>query len=57
MDNSELVNVLDTGENLGVHLAGFFFLEPSVLDDMLEKLAARAVLHDKVEIVVVLDHL
>lgn len=57
MDDSKLVDVLDAREDLSVHLARFSLLETSVLDDVLEKLASRAVLHDQVQVFVVLNQL
>mgnify|MGYP006093167101 CR=1 FL=1 len=56
MDNAKLMNILDTGDNLLVHLGCLCFFEPPVLDYVLEKLTARTVLHDQVQIVVILDH-
>lgn len=57
MDDSKLVDVLDAREDLSVHLARFSFLKTSVLDDVLEKFASRAVLHDQVQVFVVLNQL
>ena len=57
MHDAELVNVLDAGEDLGVHLAGLWLLQSPIFDDVLEKLAARTVLHDQVEVVIVFNHL
>ena len=51
------MDVLDATDYLLVHLGSFVLFEPSVLNDMLEEFAPRAVLHDEVEVVVVLDHL
>ena len=57
MHHSKLVNVLDAREDLSVHLASFWLLEPTILDDVLEKFASGAVLHDQVQVVIVFDHL
>ena len=57
VDDSQLVDILDARNYLLVHFAGFFFLEPSVLDDVLKQLTSRTVFHDQVEIIVVLNHL
>ena len=57
MDDSKLVDVLDAREDLCVHLARFSLLKTSILDDVLEKLASRAVLHDQVQVFVVLNQL
>ena len=57
MDDSKLVDVLDAREDLSVHLARFSLLKTSILDDVLEKLASRAVLHDQVQVFVVLNQL
>lgn len=57
MHDAQLVDVLDSGEDLGVHLAGFGFLEPSILHDVLEKLPTRTILHDQVQVVIVFNHL
>ena len=51
------MNVLDSGQNLCVQLAGLLLFQSTILDDVLEELSPRAVLHDEVEIVVVFDHL
>ena len=57
MDHAQLVDVLDARKDLRVHLAGFFFLQPTILNDVLEELAAAAVLHHQVQVVVIFDHL
>mmetsp|Transcript_27182 Transcript_27182/g.33812 ORF Transcript_27182/g.33812 Transcript_27182/m.33812 type:complete len:303 (+) Transcript_27182:888-1796(+) len=57
MDDAQLVNILNARQNLRVHLAGFGLLEAPVLDNVLEKLSTRAVLHYQVQVVIVLNHL
>ena len=50
------MNVFYTRYYLLVHFRCFIFFKPSVFDDVLEKLSSWAVLHDKVEIIIILDH-
>lgn len=57
VDNAELVDVFYAADDLLVHLGGFVLFQTPVLDDVLEQLATRAVLHDEVQVVVVLYHL
>ena len=57
MHNAELMNVFYSRQNLGVHFAGFDFLQAPVLHDVLKKFAAAAVLHDEVQVVIIFNHL
>ena len=57
VDDPKFMDVLDAGEYLSVELASFFFLEFSVLHDVLEKLTAGAIFHDQIQIVIVFNHL
>lgn len=50
------MNVFDTRDDLLVHFGCFLFFESPILDDMLEEFATRAVLHDEIEVIVVLYH-
>ena len=54
--DTQLVDVFDTRNYLLIHLGRFFFFKAPVLDDVLEQLATRAVFHDEVQVVIVLDH-
>ena len=56
MNNSQLMNVLNARNNLLVHLGRLIFLEPSVLYNMLEQFASRAIFHDQIEIIVIFYH-
>lgn len=40
MDDSQLMDVLDARDQLLVHLGCLLFLQPPILDDVLEQLAA-----------------
>lgn len=55
--NAQFVDVLDARDDLLVHFDCLFLLEATVFHDMLEELPTRAVLHDQVQVVVVLNHL
>ena len=48
MNHSKFMNILNTREYLRIHFAGLDLLEPSILDDVLEQFATRAILHDEV---------
>ena len=50
------MNVFDAADDLLVHLGSLVLFEPPVLHDVLEELAARAILHDEVQVIVVLYH-
>ena len=50
MADSALVDVLDTGDELEVEFAGLLLREPGMSDDVVEQLAAAAILHDHVEL-------
>ena len=50
------MNVFNTRDDLLVHFGCFFFLKSPILDDVLEELTTRAVLHDEIEVIVVLYH-
>lgn len=45
VDDAELVDVLDAGKDLSVHLASLRLFQSAVLHDVLEELAARTILH------------
>ena len=57
MNDAKFVNVFDTRQNLGVHLAGLRLLQSPILNDVLEEFTTRAVLHDQVQVVIVFNHL
>ena len=57
MDNAKFVDILNAGEDLSVHLARLGLFQPSILDNVLEELAARTVFHDQVQVVIVFNHL
>ena len=57
MNDAKFVNVFDTRQNLGVHLAGLLLLQSPILNDVLEEFTTRAVLHDQVQVVIVFNHL
>ena len=50
MDDAKLVEVLDAVNNLLEEAASVALLDPVVLDDVVEELSARSVLHNKVEL-------
>lgn len=56
MHNTKLVNVLNSADDLLVHLGSLVLFESPVLDDVLEEFTAGAILHDEVQVVVVLNH-
>jgi hypothetical protein len=56
VDNAQLVDVLDARYDLLVHLGCLLLFQPSIFDNVLEELSAGAILHDQVEVVIVLDH-
>lgn len=57
MYDAQFVDVFNTRNQLLIHLCSFFFFQPPVFYDVLEQLTTRAVLHDEVEVVLVLYHL
>ena len=57
MDDAKLVEVLDAVNNLLEEAASVALLDPVVLDDVVEELSARSVLHNKVELFGGLDDL
>lgn len=54
--DAQLVDVLDARDDLLVHLCGLLLLQVAILNDVLEQLAARTVLHDQVQVVIVFYH-
>lgn len=57
MDNAKFVDILNAREDLSVHLARLGLFQPSILDNVLEELAARTVFHDQVQVVIVFNHI
>ena len=57
MHDSELVDVLDAGDDLLEEAAALGLLDARLLDDVVEKLAAVRVLHDEVQLLGRLDDL
>lgn len=57
MHNAKLVNILDSADDLLIHLGSLVLLKSPILHDVLKQLTARAILHDEVQVVMVLNHL
>ena len=57
VNDAKFVDVLNARQDLRVHLACFLLLKPPVFYDVLEQLATAAVLHDQIQVVVILNHL
>ena len=57
MHDAKFVDILNAWDDLLVHFAGFLLFKSSILDNMLEQLTTRTILHDQVQVVVVLNHL
>lgn len=56
VDDAQFVDILNTRDDLLVHLCRFFLLQPPVFYNVLKQLSARTILHNQVQIVVIFYH-